>query len=45
MLTRRSLAQPVWVPLQNMALTNGLVHLSEPLQSNTPACFYRIGAP
>jgi hypothetical protein len=40
-----NLAQPVWVPLQSMTLTNGLVHFSEPLQSNSPARFYRIGAP
>lgn len=40
-----NLAQPVWVPLQSMALTNGLFHFSEPLKSDTPARFYRIGAP
>jgi hypothetical protein len=33
------------VPLQSMALTNGLVHFTEPLQTNTPARFYRITAP
>jgi hypothetical protein len=40
-----NLAQSVCVPLQSMTLTNGLVHFSEPLQSNGPARFYRIGAP
>src|SRR6202034_1112059 len=40
-----NLAQPIWVPLQSLTLTNGLVHFSEPFQSNTPARFYRIAAP
>jgi hypothetical protein len=40
-----NLAQPVWVPLQSMTLTNGSVHFSEPFQTNTPARFYRIAAP
>jgi hypothetical protein len=40
-----NLAQPVWLPLQSLTLTNGLVHFSEPVQSNSPARFYRIGAP
>jgi hypothetical protein len=40
-----SLAQPVWVPLQSMTLTNGLVHFSEPIETNAAARFYRIGAP
>jgi hypothetical protein len=34
-----------WVVLQRLILTNGLFHFSEPLQSNTPARFYRIGFP
>ncbi len=40
-----NLAQPVWVPLQSMTLTNGLFHFSEPFQTNTPQRFYRIGFP
>jgi hypothetical protein len=40
-----NLAQPAWVPLQGMTLTNGLLHFTEPLQTNTPARFYRITAP
>jgi hypothetical protein len=40
-----NLAQPVWVPLQSMTLTNGSVHFSEPLQTNSAARFYRIAAP
>jgi hypothetical protein len=40
-----NLAQPVWVPLQSMTLTNGSVHFSEPLQTNSAARFYRIGFP
>jgi hypothetical protein len=39
------LALPFWLPLQSLTLTNGLVHFSEPAQSNSPARFYRIGAP
>jgi hypothetical protein len=39
------LAQPVWVPLQSMRLTNGLVYFSEPVETNSAARFYRIGAP
>jgi hypothetical protein len=40
-----NLAQPDWVPLQSMTLTNGSVSFSEPLQTNSPARFYRIIAP
>src|ERR1700728_406751 len=40
-----NLAHPIWVPLQTLTLTNGLVHFSEPFQTNTPARFYRITAP
>jgi hypothetical protein len=40
-----NLAQPVWLPLRSMTLTNGLVHFSEPVESSTPARFYRITAP
>jgi hypothetical protein len=40
-----NLAQPVWVPMQSMTLTNGLVHFSEPTETNSAARFYRISAP
>jgi len=40
-----NLANPVWSPLATMTLTNGSVSFSEPLQTNTPARFYRIGSP
>jgi len=40
-----SLANPVWTPLATMTLTNGSVYFSEPLQTNTPGRFYRIGSP
>jgi hypothetical protein len=39
------LSQGNWVVLKRLTLTNGLFHFSEPLQSNTPARFYRIGFP
>ena len=40
-----NLANPVWTPLTNVTLTNGSVHFSEPVQSNTPARYYRITYP
>jgi hypothetical protein len=40
-----NLAQPVWVPLRSMTLTNGLVHFSDPTETNMAARFYRISAP
>jgi hypothetical protein len=39
------LVQSNWVVLRRLSLTNGLVHFSEPFQSNAPARFYRIGFP
>jgi hypothetical protein len=39
------LTQSNWVVLRRLSLTNGLVHFSEPFQSNAPARFYRIGFP
>jgi hypothetical protein len=36
------LAQPVWVWQQQITLTNGLVHFSEPFQTNSSGRFYRI---
>jgi hypothetical protein len=40
-----NLAQPVWVPLRSITLTNGSVYFSEPFQSNSSGRFYRISAP
>ena len=40
-----SLASPVWTSLATMTLTNGSVYFSEPVQTNAPARFYRIGSP
>jgi hypothetical protein len=40
-----NLANPVWTPLTNVTLTNGLFHFSEPVQPNTPARYYGIGFP
>jgi hypothetical protein len=37
--------QSNWVVLRRLSLTNGLIHFSEPFQSNAPARFYRIGFP
>jgi hypothetical protein len=39
------LAQPVWVGLQTITLTNGLAHFSEPFQTNSSGRFYRIRWP
>ncbi|MGA2750468.1 MAG: leucine-rich repeat domain-containing protein [Verrucomicrobiota bacterium] len=39
------LVNPVWVPLQTNALTNGSFYFSEPLQTNSPGRFYRISSP
>jgi hypothetical protein len=40
-----NLANPVWVPLQTLTLTNGLFYFSEPLESNANGRFYRISSP
>jgi hypothetical protein len=40
-----NLASPVWTPLKSLTLTNGLVHFSEPLQTNSPVRYYRISSP
>ncbi len=40
-----NLANPVWTPLTNVTLTNGLFHFSEPAQPNTPNRYYRIASP
>ena len=38
------LANPVWIPLQSLTLTNGLVYFSEPVQTNIAGRYYRIGS-
>ena len=40
-----NLACPAWLPLQTLTLTNGSAYFSEPVQTNVPARFYRIGSP
>jgi len=40
-----NLANPVWTPLTNVALTNGQFYFSEPCQANTLGRYYRIGFP
>jgi hypothetical protein len=40
-----NLASPVWTPLKSLTLTNGLVHFSELLQTNSPGRYYRISSP
>ena len=40
-----NLANPVWIPLQSLKLTNGLVYFSEPFQVESPARFYCISPP
>jgi BspA type Leucine rich repeat region (6 copies) len=37
-----NLASPVWFPLQAITVTNGLVHFSELVQTNSPSRFYRL---
>jgi hypothetical protein len=40
-----NLASPVWTPLENLILTNGLFYFSEPADTNTSGRFYRISSP
>jgi len=40
-----NLANPVWLPLQSMTLTNGSYHFSDPMQTNICARFYAISFP
>jgi len=40
-----NLANPVWMSLTNVTLTNGLFYFSEPFQANTPDRYYRISSP
>ncbi len=35
----------IWTPLQTLTLTNGSVHFSEPVQTNSLGRFYRIASP
>jgi hypothetical protein len=39
-----NLANPVWTPLQSLALTNGLFYFSEPFQAGIKGRYYRIGS-
>ncbi len=40
-----NLACPVWTPLTNVNLTNGLFYFNEPLQTNSSGRYYRISSP
>jgi hypothetical protein len=40
-----NLANPVWMPLTNMTLTNGSVYFSDPNWTNFPVRYYGIGFP
>jgi hypothetical protein len=40
-----NLANPVWIPLQSVSLTNGLFYFSEPMQTNGSSRYYRISSP
>ena len=40
-----NLADPVWVPLQSLILTNGLFYFSETFQPNAAGRLYRISSP
>jgi hypothetical protein len=40
-----NLANPVWVSVQSLTLTNGLFYFSEPLPTNNAFRFYRISHP
>lgn len=40
-----NLANPVWVPIESLTLTNGLFYFSESLETNSTYRFYRISPP
>jgi hypothetical protein len=40
-----NLANPVWISLRSITLTNGLFYFSEPLPTNNAFRFYRITHP
>jgi hypothetical protein len=40
-----NLASPVWTPLTNVNLTNGLFHFSDSQWTNYPSRYYRISSP
>jgi hypothetical protein len=40
-----NLAHPIWIPVTNIFLTNGLFHFTEPLQSTSASRFYGLGFP
>jgi hypothetical protein len=35
----------IWTPLHTLTLTNGLFYFSEPVQTNSSGCYYRIRSP
>jgi len=40
-----NLASPVWTPLTNVNLTNGLFYFSDTQWTNYPGRYYRISSP
>ena len=40
-----NLASPVWTPLTNVNLTNGLFYFSDAQWTNYPGRYYRISSP
>jgi BspA type Leucine rich repeat region (6 copies) len=40
-----NLVNPVWIALQTLTLTNGLIYFSEPLQANYASRYYRFRSP
>ena len=40
-----NLVNPVWIPLQTLTITNGLVYFSDPFQANSSGRFYGLGLP
>ncbi|HEY3853456.1 MAG TPA: leucine-rich repeat domain-containing protein [Verrucomicrobiae bacterium] len=43
--TGADLGGTVWVPLQSVTLTNGILHFSQPIQKSVPSRFFRIRSP
>jgi hypothetical protein len=40
-----NLANPVWIPLETVTLTNGTFYFSDPQWTNYPGRYYRISSP
>ena len=40
-----NLANPVWIPLTNVTLSNGSFYFSDPQWTNYPARYYGLGFP